>query len=339
MTIGKGHSTMSAVVTLTLNPAVDVSASVERVEPDRKLRCEAERRDPGGGGVNVARVAARFGAETTAVFPTGGCAGDALIGLIRNEGVICRTAPIAGDTREDFSVLERSTGRQYRFVLPGPVLAEEEWKACLGVLASSTTPSAVVCASGSLPPGAPTDFYALAADQVSGTGGPFLLDTSGPALRAAVDKGRFTLIKPNLQELRELTGAPLADERAMIAASRSLIEHGAAKIVALTLGPEGALLITSREAWRAHALPITPISTVGAGDSFLGAMAWAFASALPLPEAFRYAMAAASAALLAPGTELCRPEDVRRLLDQARIEACPEVGAARPKRTSPQQAI
>jgi 6-phosphofructokinase 2 len=330
---------MPSVVTLTLNPALDVSTRVERVEPDRKLRCEAEHRDPGGGGVNVARVAARLGAEATAVFPAGGCAGDILIGLIRNEGLVCRTAPIAGDTREDFSVLERSTGRQYRFVLPGPVLAEAEWKSCLEVLADSIGPSDAVCASGSLPPGAPTDFYALAAARVSGRGGSFLLDTSGAALKAAVDRGRFTLIKPNLQELRELTGAPLADERAMIAACRSLIERGATKIVALTLGPEGALLVTSRQAWRASPLPITPISTVGAGDSFLGAIAWAFASALSLPDAFRYAVAAASATLLASGTELCRPEDVRRLLDQARIEVCAEVGPVPSARTRPEQAI
>lgn len=330
---------MRSVVTLALNPAVDVSTSVERVEPVRKLRCEAERRDPGGGGVNVARVAARLGAKATAVFPAGGCAGNTLIGLIRDEGVICRTTPIAGDTREDFSVLERATGQQYRFVLPGPILAEEEWKSCLGVLADSIAPSAVVCASGSLPPGAPMDFYALAANSVSRRSGPFLLDTSGPALRAAVDSGRFTLIKPNLQELRELTGAPLADEPEMIAASRRLIERGAAKVVALTLGAQGALLITLREAWRANPLPITPISTVGAGDSFLGAMAWAFASALSLPEAFRYAMAAASAALLAPGTELCRPEDIRRLLDQARIEACPEARPIQSQRNSPERAI
>ncbi|HKH81105.1 MAG TPA: 1-phosphofructokinase family hexose kinase [Methylovirgula sp.] len=316
---------MAGIVTLTMNPAVDLSTSVDRVEPLRKLRCHTGRRDPGGGGINVARVIARFGADVTAVYPVGGALGQLLQRLVQDEGIKSLTIPVLGETREDITVSDAATGQQYRFVLPGPALDRAEWTECLNVFAALRPD--FVCASGSLPPGVPDDFYARVAKIVAGWGAKFILDSSGAALNSALEE-RVYLIKPNLREMRELVGAALDEQGSRIDACRSLIARGAAEIVALTLGADGALLVTSDRAWQAQPLPVKPASTVGAGDSFLGAMVWALTSKMSLEESFRYAVAAGSAALLAPGTELCRPQDVRDLLSQVVIQDLPDRRAA-----------
>ncbi|MDR3510012.1 MAG: 1-phosphofructokinase family hexose kinase [Caulobacteraceae bacterium] len=318
---------MAGVLTLTVNPAIDLSTAVDRVEPIRKLRCAEGRRDPGGGGVNVARVVRRLGGEVRALYPVGGLVGQLLQRLVEAEGVASVTVPVAGETREDVTVLDRGCGDQYRFVMPGPRLAEAEWRALLDALTALGPGPAIVCASGSLPPGAPDDFYARAAAIVRGWGARFVLDTSGAALKAGLEAG-VHLIKPNLRELSELTGAPLADEAARLAACRTLIARGRTEVVALSLGADGALLVTAQAAWRAPALPIAALSTVGAGDSFLGAMVWALAAGSPLDEAFRWAVAGGSAALLAAGTGLCHAEDMRRLAGDVVVEAVPALPAA-----------
>ena len=314
---------MPLILTLTPNPAVDVSTSAPRIEPTRKLRCGPGRRDPGGGGVNVARVAHRLGARTVAIYPAGGLPGRLLESLVAAEGLQSIVVPVRGDTREDFTALDEASREEYRFVLPGPHLSGVEWMQCLKALATIEVKPDFVCASGSLPPGAPDDFYARVAEIVGGMGVKLALDASGAALKSAL-RERVHLIKPNLAEFRELAGAALDDELSLLRACRSFIAAGCMEIIALTLGAEGALLVTATEAWRAQPLPIQRNSTVGAGDSFLGAMVWALASKLSLEEAFRHAAAAGAAALLAHGTELCRATDVRRLLPQVVLERIAE---------------
>ncbi|MGO9771915.1 MAG: 1-phosphofructokinase family hexose kinase [Roseiarcus sp.] len=310
---------MARVLTITMNPSIDISTSVDRVQPTRKLRCAPARRDPGGGGVNVARVANRLGNEAIAVYPAGGSCGERLHKLIDQENIRGLAIPIEEETREDFTVVETSTGHEYRFVSIGPRLSETEWRNCLDAVAAFRDPVDVIVASGSLAPGVPDDFYAWIAKIARGRSAPFALDTSGPPLRAALDHG-VDLLKPSLGELRELTGQLLASPAACVAACRKLVEAGQAKAVALTLGSQGAILATQEGAWRAWPLPIHAVSTVGAGDSFLAAMVCAQASGLPPLEAFRHGVAAGSAALLSPGTQLCRAEDVRELLAHVAVD-------------------
>jgi 6-phosphofructokinase 2 len=303
---------MTDIVTLTPNPAVDISTSVEKIVPANKLRCTTQLRDPGGGGINVARVVKRLGGGVVALYPIGGATGDLLRRLIEREDVPSRTSSIAEETREDFSVTELSSGQQYRFVLPGPRLNETEWQECLDLVAKVEPFPRFLVASGSLPPGVPDDFYARVSRIAKQRGAKMILDTSGVPLAAAVAEG-VDIIKPNLRELGELTGIQLADSAQCKEASRRLVMAGRVSIVALTLGHRGAVLVTRDQILRAQPIPITPVSTVGAGDSFLGAMTWRLAAGHDLRDAFRYAVAAGAAALLNPGTELCRPEDVSRL--------------------------
>jgi 6-phosphofructokinase 2 len=264
----------------------------------------------------------RFGADVIAIYPAGGVLGELLRHLVDQEDVPALTVPIAEETREDFTVLEQSSARQYRFVLPGPHLTTEEWQTCLNASASLAESSRFVVASGSLPPGVPDDFYGRVAAVAKRSGAKVVIDTSGAPLRAAVNEGVY-LIKPSLREFRELTGQPLERDPDCIATCRRLIDSGRVEIIALTLSDEGALLVTRDRVLRARTVPVParPVSVVGAGDSFLGAMIWSLDRGQALDDAFRYGAAAGSAALLRPGTGLCRREDVERLLRDVQIEA------------------
>ena len=315
---------MPDIVTLTINPAIDIFVNVGHVEPTRKLRCSAPKRDPGGGGINVARVAHRLGSNVAAIYPIGGAIGKLLHRLMERETMHSLVTPSHVETRENFTAYEEESGLQYRFVLPGSTLHRAEWEACLDKLASLPGKPKFVVASGSVPPGVPDDFFARAVRHAKALGAKTVIDTSGPALKAALDEG-VTLIKPNLVELIELIGAPLNSDAERIAACRKFAAHGRAEAVALTLGEQGALLVTATQAWRAQPMAIEVVSAVGAGDSFLGGMVAALASGKPLEQAFRVAVAAGSAAVLSPGTELCREADVKRLLPEVVIS---EVEAA-----------
>ena len=311
---------MAQIVTLTPNPAIDLSTSVDRIVPVRKLRCAPQRRDPGGGGVNVARVIKRFGGDVEAILPIGGFTGQLLRRLIADEGILHRVIETEAETREDFSVSELSTAQQYRFVLPGLPLREAEWRACLEALAATIPRPDFVVGSGSLPPGVPDDFYAQAAAIARKLGAKFIVDTSGTPLAAAIEHGVY-MIKPNLREMRDLLGLELLKQDDWIIAAREYINARKVEVVALSLGHLGALLVTRDRAWRAQALPIRPVSAVGAGDSFLGAMIFSLAKGDSLADAFRLGTAAGSSALINAGTELCQPEDAYRLYAAAIIES------------------
>jgi len=306
------------IVTLTINPAVDIFVNVGRVEPTRKLRCSAPKRNPGGGGINVARAAHRLGGSVAAIYPTGGALGKLLHRLVEREGIESLVTPSHVETRENFTAYEETTGEQYCFVLPGSTLHRPEWEAVLDKLTTLSGRPKFVVASGSVPPGVPEDFFARVARQAKQIGAQCVVDTSGPALQMALEEG-VTLIKPNLVELTDLIGAPLDTDEARMAACRQLAIDGRAGVIALTLGEQGALLVTADKVFRSQPMIIEPVSTVGAGDSFLGGLVAALASGRSLYEAFRIAVAAGSAAVLSPGTELCSEEDVQQLLPQVKV--------------------
>jgi 6-phosphofructokinase 2 len=316
---------MPDIATITINPAIDIFVNVSRVEPTRKLRCSAPKRDPGGGGINVARVAHRLGSTVTAIYPIGGAIGKLLQRLVEREGIDSVVTPSHVETRENFTAFEKETGEQYRFVLPGSALHPAEWKACLDKLATLSEKPKIVVASGSVPPGVPDDFFAMVARHAKGFGAKMVLDTSGAALKAALAEG-VTLIKPNQVELGDFVGRPLDNEADRVAAARKLIADKRVEAVALTLGENGALLVTADGAWRSEPMHIEVVSSVGAGDSFLGGMVAAIGADAPLDQAFRMGVAAGSAAVMSPGTELCHEADVKRLLEEVKIsEVAPAV--------------
>ncbi|TQF26209.1 phosphofructokinase [Bradyrhizobium sp. UNPF46] len=305
------------IVTLTINPAVDISTSVKKMQPFVKMRCAEAQRDPGGGGINVARVLKRLGTDATAIYPAGGASGQTLSALVEREAVRSIVIPTSNETREDITVFDETTREQFRLVFPGTHLSEFEWQQCLDALARISCQAAFVIASGSLPPGAPDDFYGRVV-QASKGAARVIVDTTGAALKAALAAGVY-LIKPNLREFQDLAGISSADEPSLIAAGRRLFDRYRIEIIALSMGSQGALLLTRDMALRADGLPIVPVSVSGAGDSFLGAMVSSLAHDDNLERAFRYGIAGGSAALLSPGTGLCRAEDVQRLAASANV--------------------
>jgi 6-phosphofructokinase 2 len=311
---------MAAVLTVTLNPAVDLSTTTERVLPTHKLRCGPPLVHPGGGGINVARVLTRLGIDALALHAAGGVTGRTLGELLQAEGVRSQAVPVAGDTRQSFSAHEQASGLDYRFVLPGPRLAASEWQACLEQAAAQRVASALAVASGSLPPGVPPDFYARLARRLAAGGVRLVLDSSGPALAAGLEAGVY-LLKPSLRELCELAGATLVTPAQQLAACRAIVRSGQAQVVALSLGPQGALAVTADQAWAAAALDVPVASTIGAGDSFVAGLVAGLARGDALRDALAQGTAAAAAALLTSGTALCRADDVARLLPQVRIRA------------------
>lgn len=302
------------IVTLCMNPALDITTSTPEVRPTDKLRCATPRYDPGGGGINVALVSGVLGAESMAVFPAGGPAGELVNTLLVAEGLAVQRVPIGGSTRESFTVNETSTAGQYRFVLPGPELTVSEQAECLLTLRQAATSAAVVVASGSLPPGVPEDFYQQVATACEDLDAKFLLDTSGGGLRH-VNSG-VHLLKPSLRELRECVGRELPGEAEQLAAARELIDRGAARCVLVSLGARGALLATADSAHRFDPVSVPPGSGVGAGDAMVAGVAVGLTRGWPLTEAVRLGVAAGAAMLLTPGTAPCTREDAERLFAQ-----------------------
>ncbi|MFW6170236.1 MAG: 1-phosphofructokinase family hexose kinase [Planctomycetota bacterium] len=282
---------MAQIVTVTINPAIDESTSVEHVQANQKLRCEAPSFYPGGGGINVARAVHRLGGEAEAWYTSGGSSGQMLQGLLHEEGVSCCAIPIQGRTRTNVSVWERASDRQYRFGMPGPRLEQPEWQQYLDAARELDPVPDYLVASGSLARGVPDEFYAKLAETVRNIGARFIVDTSGEPLRKAMEAGVY-LVKPNLRELNHLAGRELKEEWEQERMAGELVQSGRAEVVVLSLGAGGAFLASSEGNVRLRS-PTVPIrSRVGAGDSMMAGIVLALSRGRSLKEALNFGGAA-----------------------------------------------
>lgn len=301
---------MPQIVTLTLNPTVDITWDVEDIVPTRKLRSSGGSVYPGGGGINVSHVIATLGGDSTAIFPRGGITGSLLTELLDDYAIDRQVISIGGHTRLAATMFERSTQDEYRIIPPGPDVSESEWQAVLDCVADIRC-EYLVCA-GSLPRGVPDDFYARIATIARNRGIKMILDTSGRPLVEGLKAGVY-LVKPNLRELEHLVGRKAPTPEKQVSVVQQIIEEGRAEMVALTLGAEGALLVWKDGVLRLASPDVERRSTVGAGSSFVAGLTLGLAEGRPLEDTFALAVACGAAALLTPGTELCRKPDVDRL--------------------------
>lgn len=300
------------IVTFTMNPALDITTSVDVVQPTDKMRCQTTRYDPGGGGINVARVANVLGASVSAIFTVGGPTGALVASFVSDEGVPCQQVEVAAPTRQSFTVNENSSAQQYRFVLPGPRLSSAEQSECLDRLRASAESADFLVASGSLPPGVPPDYYQRVADLCQAAGCPLVLDTSGGGLQH-ISSGVY-LLKASVRELGERVGRLLVTESEQMAAAHSLVENGCAQVILVSLGSQGALLATRRISQRFSAIPIHGGgSGVGAGDAMVGAITTGLSRGWPLVKSIRLGIAAGAAMSLTPGTQVCTRADIEKL--------------------------
>lgn len=302
------------IVTLTLNPALDKSTSVNKLQAQKKLRCKEPVYHPGGGGVNVSRAIKILGGDSLAIYAGGGPAGDKIEELLNKEEVNQQRINIKKNTRENLMVLEISTGNQYRFGMPGANLGQEGLQKCLDAIKNLPNDVEYLVASGSLPPDAPDDFYGTIAEIAKSKNIKCLVDTSGKALVKAAEMG-VCIMKPNLGELSSLAGKEEISGMEQEEIAKKIINQGKADILVVSLGPRGAMLVTKETIQYVVPPTVKQDSTVGAGDSMVGGLILALSRGDVLRDAVKWGVAAGTAATITPGTELCRKKDVERIFD------------------------
>jgi 6-phosphofructokinase 2 len=305
------------ILTITLNPTIDKSTSVGKIEPDSKLRCAPMKHEPGGGGINVSKALKKLGGTSKALFPAGGYNGMMLRNLLQLEQIDTEVIAVEKETRENFVVLETSTNKQFRFNLPGDPTSIPLVDKVIDHIQSNQYD--YIIASGSLLPGLQEDAYEKLANAAAETGAKFILDTSGPALKAAVDKGVY-LLKPNIGELAKLCGIQWLETSGVEDAARSLITSGNVSLIAVSMGKDGAMLVTKDKTYKVPAPQVERKSTVGAGDSMVAGMVHCLSQNKPLDEVIRFGVACGTAATMNEGTELFNKEDVDRLFQTIQIQ-------------------
>lgn len=304
------------ILTLTLNPALDMATEVSAIIAGQKLRCSDPALDPGGGGLNVSRAIKALGGDSLALVALGGLTGDRLAGLIRAEDVTFLSILGPGETRQSLTVTDASTGQQFRFMLPGPVWTETERARVFTLLRATARPGGFSVISGSQPPGVPADFPAQLAAAMEGS--RIVLDTSGGPLHQAVAHpiAGLDILRMDGEEGESLAGGPLHSREDTADFAQSLARRGVAKRVIIARGAEGNVMATATDRIFAPAAKVTVKSTVGAGDSFVAAFILTLARGQSDAAALTRASAAAAAAVMTEATQLCRPEDVDRLSAQ-----------------------
>jgi 6-phosphofructokinase 2 len=303
---------MKKIFTLTLNPAIDKSSTVDHVLPENKLRCTNPTYEPGGGGINVSRAIKKLGGESIAVYPKGGPTGELLYNLLENENINQHPIPSKNWNRENFIVVETSTNRQFRFGMPGTELSEAEWKKCLDDINRQGDHIDYLVISGSNPPGVPASFYSEIAKIAKQKDAKLILDTSGDALKEAINEGIY-LLKPNIKELSDLIGQELKSVAEQEEAAMEIINQGKIEVLVVSLGPAGAMLASKDGIYHVGAPSVTKKSTVGAGDSMVGGIVLSLSRGWHVADALQYGVASGTAATMNPGTELCKLEDVEAL--------------------------
>lgn len=310
------------ILTVTLNPTVDFSTSAKRVRSGHKVRCGAPLRDPGGGGVNVARAIKILGGDASAFAAVGGHMGQILLGLLQREGVKVYPFDIQGETRESMAVIERKSGKQYRFVMPGPHWEPEQVNQALEQIFSVAPKGGYLVLSGSNPPGVPDDFSARLRRKISGNGTRMIVDTSTKALRLLANDPTDPpyLLRMDKSEAEDLAGKSLESVTELAKFATTLIGRGVAQIIVLALGPKGSVLVTKQECWHAAAADVPVLSKVGAGDSFVGALTLALAQGDQVQIALQKGVAAASAAVMTDATRLCPRGSAAALIAQCPLQ-------------------
>ena len=309
------------ILTITLNPSVDVSTSAKLVRTGHKVRCDVPLRTPGGGGVNVARAIRILGGEARAFAAVGGHMGQILLRLLEQEGVQVQPFDVQGETRECMAVIERKSGKQYRFVMPGPHWDATQVDSSVAQICAVMPKNGYVVLSGSNPPGVPDDFPAHLKREIADTSARLIVDTSTKALRllANTPTNPPYLLRMDKPEAEELAGKPLETIADLANFAAILVARGVAQVIVMALGSKGSVLVTKSQSWHAAAAEVPVRSKVGAGDSFVGALTLALARGEPPQSALQKGTAAASAAVMTDATQLCLRSEAEALMAQCTL--------------------
>ncbi|AUH32924.1 1-phosphofructokinase family hexose kinase [Paracoccus tegillarcae] len=309
--------TQDPILTITLNPALDLSTAADEVRPELKLRCDKPLVDPGGGGINVSRAIRILGGTSAALVALGGATGTRIAELLKADGLKVMRLTAPGETRQSLAVTDRASGKQFRFVLPGPEWHRANVADAMSAIAEAARAGGWVVLSGSNPPGVPAGFAQMLAVRLKDSAARLLVDTSGEALRAiAASSTPVDVLRMDSHEAQDLAGRdlPLRSDSAAFAAG--LVRDGVAHAVIVARGADGSVIAGQDGCWHAEAAKVPVVSAVGAGDSFVAGFLRATAQNQPVDQALALGAAAASAACMTPATELCHAKDVWQLYEE-----------------------
>lgn len=312
---------MSKILTITLNPAVDLATSVAAVVAGPKLRCKPPRVDPGGGGVNVARAICELGGQATAFVAVAGAQGEKLLALLAAENVPTQAVWMRGETRQNLAVIDEGTGAQYRFGLPGEVLTATDGKRILAGISDMVEPGGLVVLSGSVAPGLGDDFPALIQQALAPVTDRLIVDVAGAPLEGLVrmPQAPLLMLRIDQKEAAQVAHHDMKTIDDSVTFAADLVARGVARMVVTGRGPEGSVMVTQNASYLCSAPDVPVRSKVGAGDAFVGAMTLAIARGETEEAALRWGVAAASATVGTEGTALCQLDETRALFEQCNV--------------------
>lgn len=303
---------MKKIITLTISPCVDKNTYTNYITPDDKLRCDKPLFEAGGGGINVSKAINNLGGESISVFPEGGAGGELLADLLAQQNIVTDTLPLEPWTRENLNVVDRETGRQYRFVMPGNPLSEKDTQQLFGLLGKHKDADILVV-SGSIPEGTPDHIYKDIATFTADNSIKLIWDTSGEAMNKSLAAGNIFMLKPNQQELYDLMGVNASSNPDVDELGHELLKKFGITHAVISLGAQGALWVYEGGSKQIVPPPVKVVSTVGAGDSQIGGIVLKLAQGEDMFEAVRYGVAVGTTTITMEGTKLASKEDADKL--------------------------
>jgi len=309
---------MSKIITITLNPAIDKSTSVDQLLPEKKMRCNQPIFQPGGGGINVSRALHKLGTTSSCIYFAGGFAGEYFSKLLVQESINIIPIKSKGDTRENFIVFDQKNKLQYRFGMPGIIVDDEECMFMLNTI-EKLNDVAFIVLSGSIPIGVSIDLISKIGKLAKHNSAKFILDTSGQALIDGIAAGAF-LIKPNLSELQILCNKEIIGLEDIPSIGRELMGKHPIENMVVSLGKDGAIVFTANETFQITPPNIVALSTVGAGDSMIAGIVHGFYHKWSVLDSVKHGIACGTATTLQPGTTLFNPGDISTLLSEVIVK-------------------
>lgn len=310
---------MKKVITITLNPALDKTVTIEKLNKGGLNRVNDLRIDAGGKGINVAKVLSRFGVEVLATGLIAGSQGQTLLSLLEEEKIHAQFLRIPGDTRTNLKVVEEVSNITTEINEPGFTVRAGELEQFTNKLSGLLEDASFLVLSGSLPGGVDENIYSEFIKLARSKGVKTVLDADGAALQEGIKAGPYA-VKPNIHELEKLVGRKLPDDGEIVKAAQELQQQGV-EIVAVSMGADGALLMDRKEVLRIKTFDITPMSTVAAGDSMVAALVYSLQKEFSLEQTAKWISAAGTITASKPGTQVCSFEEVRQSIGLVRVKA------------------
>ncbi len=305
------------ICTVTLNPTLDITYEIERIIFQEPVKALAVHESPGGKGVNVSRALRSLGIDSLAIGLAGGFTGREVRYLLEQEGLDLHCLEIENETRTNVVVLGRDDGHELVIRSAGPSVSGQVAGKLPEFIFGLARPPGYLVLSGSLPPGLPEETYASLITEAGRRGLKAVLDSDGAPLKKGIE-ARPYLIKPNLGELERIAGRPLAGLKEVVSFAEDLVSGGV-KVVVVSLGKDGALMVSDEGSWRGEVPAVERQDTVGAGDSMVAGLLVGLSRSLPLPEVFRMGLAGGASAVANPGPALCEPVSFENFLRQVKV--------------------